>query len=139
MVYNEISRKCYRGVGCYYFTGHAIALLLGESAMFCPECGTENPDGARFCGNCRHQLISASGGSADNQHSPVVEIGSEPKAVSDGMKYGILAGSLVIPFIGMIMGLIYLVQGESEEKKDVGKLWLFGSIGIIVFYMIFSV
>jgi hypothetical protein len=78
------------------------------------------------------------GGSAANQNSPVVEIGSEPKSISDGMKYGILAGSLIIPFIGLIMGIIYLVQGESDEKKDVGKLWLFGSIGIIVLYMIIS-
>jgi uncharacterized membrane protein YvbJ len=111
--------------------------------MFCPECGTENPDNARFCGNCRHQLSGLTGGSSgsgstDNHVSPVMEVGGEQKTVSDGMKYGILAGSLIIPFIGMIMGIIYLVQGESEEKKDVGKLWLFGSIGIIIFYMILS-
>ncbi|MEW8044881.1 MAG: zinc-ribbon domain-containing protein [Candidatus Thiodiazotropha sp.] len=110
----------------------------GESAMFCPECGTENPDGARFCGNCRHQLSGMTGGSAGSHDNAVAEVGSERKTVSDGMKYGILAGSLIIPFIGLIMGIIYLAQGESEEKKDVGKLWLYGSIGIIVFYMIIS-
>jgi uncharacterized membrane protein YvbJ len=106
--------------------------------MFCPECGTENPDNAKFCGNCRHQFSGLSGGSTDYHATPVMEDGSEQKSVSDGLKYGVLAGSLIIPFIGMIMGIIYLVQGESEEKKDVGKLWLFGSIGIIVFYMIIS-
>ncbi|MES9947411.1 MAG: zinc-ribbon domain-containing protein [Candidatus Thiodiazotropha sp.] len=106
--------------------------------MFCPECGTENPDGARFCGNCRHQLSGMTGGSAGSHDNAVAEVGSERKTVSDGMKYGILAGSLIIPFIGLIMGIIYLAQGESEEKKDVGKLWLYGSIGIIVFYMIIS-
>ncbi|PUB90326.1 MAG: hypothetical protein DBP01_08100 [gamma proteobacterium symbiont of Ctena orbiculata] len=68
----------------------------------------------------------------------MVEVGSEHKSVSDGLKYGILGGSLIIPFIGLIMGIIYLAQGETEEKKDVGKLWLYGSIGIIVFYMIIS-
>lgn len=106
--------------------------------MFCPECGTENPEGARFCGNCRHQLSGQTGPTENSPGGSVVEIGSEPKAVSDGLKYGILAGSLIIPFVGMIMGIIYLVQGESEEKKDVGKLWLYGSIGIIVLYMIIS-
>ncbi|MBT3045847.1 MAG: zinc-ribbon domain-containing protein [gamma proteobacterium symbiont of Ctena orbiculata] len=106
--------------------------------MFCPECGTENPDSARFCGNCRHQLSAPTGGSTVNHQQSVVEIASEPKSVSDGLKYGILGGSLIIPFIGLIMGIIYMAQGESEEKKDVGKLWLYASIGIIVFYMIIS-
>lgn len=106
--------------------------------MFCPKCGTENPDSARFCGNCRHELSGTTGGAAGSQNSVVVEVGSEQKSVSDGLKYGILGGSLIIPFIGLIMGIIYLVQGETEEKKDVGKLWLYGSIGIIVFYMIIS-
>jgi uncharacterized membrane protein YvbJ len=106
--------------------------------MFCPECGTQNPDDARFCGNCRQPLSGVAGGGTNTGAGPVVEIGAGSKSVSNGMKYGVLAGSLVIPFIGMIMGIIYLAQGESEEKKDVGKLWLFGSIGIIVFYMIVS-
>jgi uncharacterized membrane protein YvbJ len=106
--------------------------------MFCPECGTENPDNARFCGNCRYQLSGLNDATTDNHASPVLQADSEQKTVSDGLKYGILAGSLIIPFIGLIMGIIYLVQGGSEEKKDVGKLWLYGSIGIIVLYMILS-
>ena len=106
--------------------------------MFCPECGTENPADARFCGNCRHPLAATSEEPVSSQDNLVVEIGGEPKSVSDGMKYGILAGSLLIPFIGLIMGIIYLAQGESEEKKDVGKFWLFGSIAIMVFYLIIS-
>ncbi len=104
--------------------------------MFCPECGNQNPDDARFCGNCRHPLSGTAGRSVNSSSNSVVEIGTESKTVSDAMKYGVLAGSLIIPFIGLIMGIIYLAQGESEERKDVGKLWLFGSIGIIVFYMI---
>lgn len=27
--------------------------------MFCPKCGTQNPDGARFCGNCGNNLQQA--------------------------------------------------------------------------------
>lgn len=107
--------------------------------MFCPECGTENPDNARFCGNCRHPLASPSN-TTGSQHAetPVVEIGADTAPVSDGMKYGVLLGTLFVPFIGMIMGIIYLVQGESEAKKDVGKLWLYGSIAVMVFYLIIS-
>jgi hypothetical protein len=105
--------------------------------MFCPECGTENPDNARFCGNCRHPLAGpAGGGHAD---SPVIELGADPQGtVSNGLKYGILVATLFIPFIGLVMGILYLVQGESEQKKDVGKLWLYASIAIMVFYLIIS-
>ncbi|MCW8907661.1 MAG: zinc ribbon domain-containing protein [Sedimenticola sp.] len=103
--------------------------------MFCPECGTENPDGARFCGNCRHPL--ASGNDAPSS-GPVIEVGGNRDTVSDGLKYGVLAGTLLIPFIGLVMGLIYLAQGASEAKKEVGRLWLYASIGIMVFYFIIS-
>ncbi len=105
--------------------------------MFCPECGTENPDNARFCGNCRHALASPSG-SGDQPASPAVEIGAEPAPVSDGLKYGILFGTLFIPFLGLIMGIIYLVQDGPEAKKDVGKLWIYSSIAVMVFYLAFS-
>ncbi|MCW8943420.1 MAG: zinc-ribbon domain-containing protein [Sedimenticola sp.] len=106
--------------------------------MFCPECGTENPDGAKFCGNCRHEMSTSTNTSNDNHADDVVEIDGEQPTVSDGMKYGILAASVFIPFIGLIMGIIYLAQNESEEKKDVGKLWLYVSLGIMVVYFLIS-
>lgn len=106
--------------------------------MFCPECGTENPDNARFCGNCRHPLPNTPDTPEQDQSGPVIEIGTEAAAVSDGMKYGVLVATLFVPFIGLIMGIIYMVQGESEAKKDVGKLWLYASIAVMVFYLIMS-
>ncbi|TVO76927.1 zinc-ribbon domain-containing protein [Sedimenticola selenatireducens] len=106
--------------------------------MFCPECGTENPEGAKFCGNCRHQLSASTNDPIKNPVNDVVEIDQGQPTVPDGMKYGILAASIFIPFIGLIMGIIYLAQGESEEKKDVGKLWLYVSLGIMLVYFIIS-
>ena len=102
--------------------------------MFCPECGTENPDDARFCGNCRHQLKGNPDTEKNAGSEQVVEIVNPKEATSDLLKYGILAGSLIIPFIGIIMGIIYIVQGETEDKKDVGKLWLIGGIVMMVIY-----
>jgi len=28
----------------------------GDVAMKCPNCGAENPEGQKFCGNCGHSL-----------------------------------------------------------------------------------
>lgn len=106
--------------------------------MFCPECGTENPEGAKFCGNCRHQLNASTDDPIENRIDDVVVIDGTQPTVPNGMKYGILVASIFIPFIGLIMGIIYLAQGESEEKKDVGRLWLYVSLGIMVVYFIIS-
>jgi uncharacterized membrane protein YvbJ len=106
--------------------------------VFCPECGTKNPEDAKFCGNCRHPLSAAKNEPIANHIDDVVEIDDGQPAVPDGMKYGILAASIFIPFIGLIMGIIYLAQGESEQKKAVGKLWLYVSLGTMLVYFIIS-
>lgn len=108
--------------------------------MFCQLCGTENPDNAKFCGSCGSKLIAENNSSTDDQHEEVVDIthDNNQNHVSDLMKYGVLVCTVLIPFIGMVMGLIYITQGETDDKKDVGKLWLYTSIVIIVLYLMFS-
>ena len=49
-----------------------------------------------------------------------------------------MAASLLIPLIGIVMGLYYMAKGDSEAKKGVGRLWLYVGIGIVVFYMAIS-
>lgn len=106
--------------------------------MFCPECGTENPENAKYCGNCRHPLSGETGQSQLGPDPEVAELNRDSDTVPDGLKYGILAATIFIPFIGLIMGIIYLMQSESEAKKDVGKLWLFTSLGIMLFYFLIT-
>jgi len=43
------------------------------------------------------------------------------------MKWGIFAGTLFLPPLGFIMGIIYLAANEPH-KKSVGLLWLLTSI-----------
>ncbi len=102
--------------------------------MFCQKCGSENPDNARFCGHCSHELIAESAG---NTNEPI-EINADQQPVSALMKYGVMLAAFLIPIIGLVMGIIYLNQGESEEKKDVGKLWLFACVAGFVVYLTLS-
>ncbi len=102
--------------------------------MFCQKCGSENPDNAKFCGNCSQELVIES---TDNSSQPV-EINADPQPVSALMKYGVTTAAFLIPIIGLVMGIIYLNQGETEEKKDVGKLWLFACVFGFVFYLALS-
>ncbi len=108
--------------------------------MFCQVCGKENPENAHFCGDCGTKLIGASSKPTSDQQAKVVDIALDDKQepISDLMKYGVLAATVLIPFIGMIMGIIFIIQSETETRKDVGKLWLYTSIGIIVLYLMFS-
>ncbi len=114
--------------------------------MFCPECGTEMPDDARFCGECGTSVAPAAGGAtppAGNGAPPpkvqtaahVVDLEAKAEAVPDALKYGIIAASVLIPLIGIIMGVIYLANGDSEEKKSVGKLWLISGLVIGVIWI----
>ncbi len=107
--------------------------------MFCQVCGKENPENANFCGGCGTKLIRASGKSTSDRQARVVDItlDDKQKPVSDLMKYGVVAGTVLIPFIGMILGIIFIIQSETETKKDVGRFWLYTSIGIIVLYLMF--
>ena len=96
--------------------------------MYCPSCAAENPDGAAFCGSCGKPMPGA-------QPVPPTESPATPKQVTDATKYGVIAASLIIPLIGIGMGLFYL-QSDNSARKDVGKLWLGTGIGLTVLYFI---
>ncbi len=49
------------------------------------------------------------------------------------LKWGVVVGTVLIPLVGIIMGIIFMVDANaSPEKKEVGKLWLMVGIGAIV-------
>lgn len=106
--------------------------------MFCPKCGEDNPDDARFCGACGATYETVRTETPSESVTKVVTSQAGSEIVSNALKYGILGGSLLLPIIGIIMGLIYIFGEGSEDKKAVGKLWLFAGIGLAVLYMIIS-
>lgn len=96
--------------------------------MYCPSCAAENPDAAAFCGSCGKPMPGA-------QPAPPAPSPNTTEQVTDATKYGVIVASLLIPFIGIGMGLFYL-QSNVPARKEVGKLWLGAGIGLAVLYFI---
>lgn len=120
--------------------------------MFCPACGAKAPDNARFCGNCRHNLQpqapdkpadAGSTGFVQSEPAPVIQgkphgvvitQGNASEEVSPLLKWGVVVGSLFMPFIAIVMGIIYLNRKDgSGETKSVGKMWLI--VGIVFVFL----
>lgn len=108
--------------------------------MFCSKCGGENPENAKFCGECG-QSLSIDEIEAEQEIdniAKVVEIDRAGNSVSNSLKYGIVAASLFIPIIGIIMGMIYILKEEDENLKAVGRMWLFIGLGLAFIYFVGS-
>jgi hypothetical protein len=99
--------------------------------MRCAKCGHENPAEAKFCGRCATRLAPA------EPSIPVAPTGHPSSAgdVSQGLKIGIILGTLFIPLLGIIMGIVYM-KDPSPAKKQAGKLWLWTGIGVMAVYCI---
>lgn len=106
--------------------------------MFCAECGVENPDDAGFCGECGQSLKVSEFKTKPEPDviTRVVDLDHTGTSVSNGLKYGVVVASFFIPLIGVIMGLIYMVKEEDENKKAVGRLWLYVGLGFAFLYLV---
>jgi hypothetical protein len=94
--------------------------------MRCPKCGQENPAEAKFCGKCATRLAAAEPPIHPGPSGPMAIDGD----VSQGLKIGIIVGTVIIPLLGIIMGLIYM-NDPSPTKKAAGKTWLYVGIGVL--------
>jgi len=128
--------------------------------MFCPNCGTQNPDEARYCGNCSKQLpvsAQAAGGNppgfaaaaaptmmapgwanpANAGWMPAATMPAPKASVSSSLNIGVIIASIIIPFVGMVMGAIYAVDSDPA-KKDAGRRWLVVGIVAFVVYLLIA-
>ena len=94
--------------------------------MKCSQCGHENLSQAKFCAKCGAPITAAAA-----EPTPSVPATAASGAVSKELKIGIIVGTVLIPLLGIIMGLIYM-NDPNPEKKAVGKLWLYVGIGMCV-------
>jgi len=83
--------------------------------MFCPKCGTENPEGAKFCSKCGAELGAPVGGSETPSTSPAeTSIGLQPN----------IAGLLCYVAL-WVTGIIFVV---IEKKSQFVKFHAWQSI-----------
>jgi hypothetical protein len=105
--------------------------------MFCPHCSDSNPDDAKFCGKCGRALPVVAAAPAGAGAAAAASAAALPAAaVSDGLKWTVAVASVLIPFIGLVMGIIYLVDA-NPAKKAVGKFWLMAAgIGLLLYILV---
>lgn len=102
--------------------------------MFCPKCGAENPDEAKFCGSCGATMAVKK----EEFASSFKDTQTTTQVVSQEMKIIMIIASIIIPLVGIIMGLIYMAD-PNPSKKAAGKTWLIVGIGAsLVYCLIFA-
>ena len=103
--------------------------------MFCPSCGQSNPDEAKFCGKCGAAIAVAA-----TPNPAHVEPGAakDSAVVSQTMKTWMLVASIVLPVVGIVVGIVYLLDA-NPEKKESGKLWLIvGIVAAVIWSALFG-
>lgn len=110
--------------------------------MFCPHCAEANPDEAKFCGKCGRAMPRAAAADPPRPHPTTlltVPAGGAQQTtplVSDGLKWGVAIGSVLLPLIGLVMGVIYL-SDANPEKKAAAKLWFIAAgIGFLFYVLV---
>lgn len=93
--------------------------------MYCAKCGNSIPNDSVFCPVCGYSLGKVVPAAAS------VAV-AEPD-VSDVLNIGTIVGSIILPLIGIIMGIIYF-RDSNPHKKRAGKIWLWVGIGAGAFW-----
>ncbi|MBR5116348.1 MAG: zinc-ribbon domain-containing protein [Lachnospiraceae bacterium] len=89
--------------------------------MFCPNCGTQQPDGSQFCASCGANLGGTAGGSVQMQ----------PQYANPGMQQQYMNS-------GIQQQTGYPAQGAAPGKKQ-WKTWKKILIGIGIFIVITNI
>src|SRR5690554_356516 len=113
-------------------------MILGEFGMiFCSNCGKANEETANFCPNCgtalhhrdpldREDYIAGPETNHYKGRSSSVYDDSKP-GIGGGLKAIFIILSVLFPFAGIVIGIIYL-NDPMEEKRVFGKRLLIFSI-----------
>ncbi len=91
--------------------------------MKCTNCKKIIPDDSVFCPECGQKIIQQEPAKANTD----VTNKDTSESISNGLKYGVFVGTLLIPLIGIVLGIVFLVD-NNPIKKSVGKFWLWTGI-----------
>ncbi len=86
--------------------------------MFCPQCGTENPQEATACSNCGSSLEASTTGVAQSAYAPAPPT-SNTALVS--LIMGIL-GWVVLPVIGSLLAVVFGHAALGEIDRSGGRI-----------------
>ena len=104
-------------------------------SKFCPSCGEELADNAKFCKNCGTN-IETKETAKDQPTASTYEV----QTVENDHKIAIILGyvcAILIPIIGLIFGIYLVTRNDSEKAKFHGKIVIAVSVVIwIISYMI---
>ena len=105
-------------------------------SKFCPFCGEELVDEAKFCKNCGKDISNYTNISDDSQNSytyaPPVSENSHTAAVVLGFICAIL-----IPLIGFIFGIYLITRKDSSNAKTYGIIIV--ALSVIVWIISFMI
>lgn len=101
--------------------------------MFCPQCGTENPDEATACSNCGSSLQLPS---PDVTQPPRVAAPPTSSMALVSLIMGIL-GWVVLPIIGSVLAVVFGHAALGEIDRSEGEIGGRGmaQVGLILGYV----
>ncbi len=91
---------------------------------YCPSCGEQLIDDAKFCRSCGAKLDSVPGAAVSE-----IKVAEKSYTIHIVVAY-ILA--LLIPLLGVIMGVYLMTRNDSEDAKRHGKYAIIVAAVIII-------
>jgi uncharacterized membrane protein YvbJ len=105
---------------------------------FCPFCGEELVDNAKFCKNCGENVENLKGATQENvqnQEPPTFDYPVAEKEHTLAIVLGYLF-AVLIPLIGFIIAIYLLTRNDSSKAKKHGKYVLIVAVVIWVLSMV---